>query len=80
MADQLSLGATWWCYAVESWIDTANCRPHSTSTMENFTSSQEIITGTPPDLNTKFLFPFGCPVTFVKPTGREKHFDPVSEQ
>ena len=79
MADQLLLSASWWCYAVESWVDTANCRPHSTATMENFTSSQEIITGTAPDLNTKFLFPFGCPVTFVKPTGRDHHFDSSSE-
>jgi hypothetical protein len=47
--------------------------------MENFTSSQEIITGTALDLNTKFLFPFGCPVTFVKPTGRDHHFDSSSE-
>jgi hypothetical protein len=47
--------------------------------MESFASSQEIITGTAPDLNTKFLFPFGCPVTFVKPTGRDKHFDSASE-
>jgi hypothetical protein len=79
MADQQSLGASWWCYAVESWVDTANCRPHSTDTMENFASSQEIITGTAPDLSTKYLFPFGCPVTFVKPTGRDSHFDPASE-
>lgn len=77
MEDQVSLGASWWCYAVELWVDTDYCRPHSTSTMENFACSQEIITETAPDLSTKFLFPFGCPVTFVKPTVREHHFDPT---
>ena len=69
MTVHVSLGASWWCYAVESWIGTANCRPHSASSMENlyFTSSQELITSTAPNLNTNFLFPFGCPVIFVKP-------------
>ena len=57
MADQLSLGATWWCYAVESWIDTANCRPHSTGTMETFASNQEIVTGTAHIFPLRHCFP-----------------------
>jgi hypothetical protein len=47
--------------------------------MENFAASQEIITATAPDLSTKFLFPFGRPAPFIKPTGRDQHFEPTSE-
>jgi hypothetical protein len=79
LADQNCLSNAWWCYAVESWIQTANCRPNTNPTFENSTSHIEIITGVAPDLESRFLFPFGCPVTFITPTGRTQHFSPSSE-
>jgi hypothetical protein len=80
LLDQESLSSKWWCYAVQSWIQTANCRPNSNREIGNSTSPLEIITGVTPDLEKKFLFPFGCPVTFITPTGRDTHFSPSSER
>jgi hypothetical protein len=78
--DQKSLSKAWWCYAVESWIDTANCRPNNNDQIDSSASSLELITGTAPNLEYKFLFPFGCPVTFIKPKDRrESHFETTSE-
>jgi hypothetical protein len=70
--DQTSLSKSWWCYAVESWIDTANCRPNNNDQIDNSASSIELITGSAPNLEKKFLFPFGCPVTFIKPKDKRE--------
>jgi hypothetical protein len=78
--DQKSLSKAWWCYAVESWIDTANCRPNNNDQIDSSASSLELITGTAPNLEVKFLYPFGCPVTFIKPKEkRESHFETSSD-
>ena len=78
--DQKSLSKAWWCYAVESWIDTANCRPNNNDQIDSSASSLELITGTAPNLEDKFLFPFGCPVTFIKPKDkRDSHFETSSD-
>ena len=80
LSDQTSLSKAWWCYAVESWIDTANCRPNNNEQIDNSASSTELITGMAPNLNEKFLFPFGCPVTFIKPKDkRDSHFETSSD-
>jgi len=80
LSDQTSLSRSWWCYAVESWTDTANCRPNSNDQIDNSASSTELITGTAPNLEEKFLFPFGCPITFIKPKDkRDSHFETSSD-
>jgi hypothetical protein len=80
LLDQDSLSSKWWCYAVQSWVQTANCRPNTNPAIENSTSPIELITGVAPDIESKFLFPFGCPVTFITPTGRDQHFSPSSKK
>ena len=76
----MSLNASWWCYAVESWVQTANCRPHANEMRDDQnTSSVELVTGIPPDVSNQFQFPFGCPVSSIDPTGREARFDPITE-
>ena len=80
LSDQTSLSKAWWCYAVESWIDTANCRPNNNEQIDNSASSTELITGTAPNLDEKSLFPFGCPITFIKPKDkRDSHFETSSD-
>ena len=74
LLDQTSLGPSWWCYAVESWTATAN----ATSTTSE-TSPFEQVTGKPPSIASKFLFPFGCPVTCTKIEGREPHYATINE-
>jgi len=79
LLDQNSLGPTWWDYAVESWIQTANCRPHKNEWMALPSSPLEIITGSPPDVGTSFRFPFGCPVSTIPPTDRPWKYGPNAE-
>ena len=52
---------------MESWIDTANCRPNNNEQIDNSASSVELITGIAPNREDKSLLPFSCPITFVKP-------------
>jgi hypothetical protein len=54
LLDQQSLGATWWDYAVELWVHTANCRPYTKEWLNLPLSSVEIVTGKPPDISTVF--------------------------
>jgi hypothetical protein len=60
LTDQTQLSKAWWCYAVESWIDTANCRPTNNDQIDSSASSIELITGSAPNLETKFLFHLGA--------------------
>ena len=77
LLDQTALGPNWWCYAVQSWISTAN------STTYQFGANNkcpfEHVTGKLESLDTKFLFPFGCPVTCTKVDGRAHHYDTINE-
>ena len=66
MVDQQLLSSKWWCYAVQSWIQTANCRPHSNSLIEGSASAEELVTNVTPDIESKFRFPFGCPVSSIR--------------
>ena len=56
--DQQSLGSTWWDYAVDSWVATANCRPHRNEWLNLPVSAHEIITGKAPDVARNFKFPY----------------------
>ena len=77
--DQQSLGSTWWDYAVDSWVATANCRPHRNEWLNLPVSAYEIITGTAPDVARNFKFPFGCPVSAIPPRDREWKYAPSAE-
>ena len=44
LVDQQLLSSKWWCYAVQSWIQTSNCRPHSNPLIEGSTSAEELVT------------------------------------
>jgi hypothetical protein len=79
LLDQHSLGATWWDYAVEQWIRTANCRPHKNEWMNLPLSPQEIITSQSPDIVRGHKFPFGCPVSAVPPVDRLWNYAPCAE-
>ena len=79
LCDQQSLGASWWDYAVESWIRTANCKPHRNEWMNLPSSATEIITRQVPDLTRDFKFPFGCPVSAIPPTDRPWKYAPSAE-
>lgn len=74
MVDQFALNAKWWCYAVESWVPTANSHP-----MSGITSPLELVTGETVDISATFRFPFGCPVTATNIDGRELHYSTASE-
>ena len=52
--DQQMLSSKWWCYAVQSWIQTTNCRPHSNPLIEGSASAEELVTNVTPDVETKF--------------------------
>jgi hypothetical protein len=68
--DQQSLGPTWWDYAVDSWVATANCRPHRNEWLNLPISAHETIMGTAPEVARNFKFPFGCPVSKCNATTR----------
>ena len=70
LIDQYSLGLRWWCYAVESWIATANSTAYGGLSASPF----ELVTGKVEDIGSKFRFPFGCPVSIKKTEGRESHY------
>ena len=53
LIDQTSLGPRWWCYAVESWIATANSTAYSGEA-----SPFEMVTGRAEDIVSKYRFPF----------------------
>ena len=74
MMDQFALNAKWWCYAVESWVPTANSHP-----MSGITSPLELVTGETVDISATFRFPFGCPVTATNIDGRELRYSTASE-
>ena len=48
--DQQSLSSKWWRYAVQSWIQTTNCRPHSNPLIEGSASAEELVTNVTPDV------------------------------
>ena len=75
LISQETLPPTYWCYAVEYWIKTANATP---STDRGITP-QEDVTGKAPDLASSFRFPFGYPVTSTKAEGRHSKYDVASE-
>ena len=79
LVDQQSLSNKWWCYAVQSWIQTANTRPHSTNLIEGSSSCMEIVTTTVPDIHTRFRFPFGCPVTSIRAGSKDQKYDSAAE-
>ena len=65
---------------MESWIDTANCHPYNNEQIDNSASSTELITDMALNLNEKFLFPFGCPINFIKSKDkRDSHFETSSD-
>ena len=78
-ADQQMLSSKWWCYAVQSWIQTANCRPHSNPLIEGSTSAEELVTSVTPDIDKKFRFPFGCPVSSIRAGPKEQKYDTIGE-
>jgi hypothetical protein len=79
LLDQSSLGATWWDYAVEQWIRTANCRPHKNEWLNLPLSPVEIITSKSPDVSKEHKFPFGCPVSAMPPVDRTWKYAPSAE-
>ena len=79
LLDQHSLGATWWDYAVEQWIRTANCKPHKNEWMNLPLSPLEIITSKSPDVARDHKFPFGCPVSAIPPVDRTWKYAPSAE-
>ena len=79
LIDQHSLSNKWWCYAVQSWIQTANTRPHSNKLIEGSPSCAEIVTTVVPDINTRYRFPFGCPVTSIRAGQKDQKYNPIAE-
>ena len=79
MVDQQALSSKWWCYAVQSWIQTANCRPNSNALIEGSSSAEEIVTGVTPDIDVKFRFPFGCPVSSIRTGTKEQKYQTIGE-
>jgi len=77
LIDQSALGSRFWCYAAESWVQTANATygAHSSSGA----SPLELVTGIVPDIAAKFNFPFGCPVTSHKTETASHHYDTHAE-
>ena len=64
---------------MDSWVATANCRPHRNEWLNLPVSAHEIITGTAPDIARNFKFPFGCPVSAIPPRDREWKYAPSAE-
>ena len=60
-ADQHLLNSSFWTYALNHWILSANATPISGET-----SPVEQVTGRSIDISRMFRFPFGCPVTSTK--------------
>ena len=75
LIDQQSLGPTFWDYAIEEWVQSSNATPRE----GQIESPLQIVTDKIPDLSSKFLFPFGCPVTTIKTEGKDHKFDTASE-
>jgi hypothetical protein len=77
LIDQSALGSSFWCYAAESWVHTAN---HTFGSHDGQGQSPlEIVTGRVPDISKDFLFPCGCPVTSHKTEERTHHYDTKAE-
>ena len=79
VVDQQALSSKWWCYAVESWVQTANARPNANPYIEDSSSCEEIVTGVVPDVQSRHKFPFGCPVTSIRTGIKDQKYDPVAE-
>jgi hypothetical protein len=77
LIDQSALGPSFWCYAVESWILTANATTGSHE-IEG-ASPLEIVTSNVPNISGTFKFPFGCPVTSIKTEDGDHHYSTNSE-
>ena len=60
-ADQHLLNSSFWTYALNHWILSANATPVSGEV-----SPVEQVTGRSIDISRMFRFPFGCPVTSTK--------------
>jgi hypothetical protein len=74
LIDQTAVGPTYWDYAVESWVMTANATAY-----DGGECPLTRVTGKTANISTTFLFPFGCSVSCLKPKGRESHFDTKGE-
>ena len=59
-ADQHLLNSSFWTYALNHWILSANATP-----IAGETSPVEQVTGRSIDISRMFRFPFGCPVTYL---------------
>ena len=75
LLDQESLGPSFWDYAIEDWAASANATPREGQTE----CPQQIVTDRSPDLSSRFLYPFGCPLTTIKTEGKENKFATASE-
>ncbi len=60
-ADQHLLNSSFWTYALNHWILSANATP-----IAGHTSPVEQVTGRSVSISRMFRFPFGCPVTSTK--------------
>ena len=60
-ADQHLLNSSFWTYALNHWILSANATP-----IAGHTSPVEQVTGRSVNISRMFRFPFGCPVTSTK--------------
>lgn len=77
LIDQSALGPSFWDYAAESWVHTAN--KTSGAYDSEGASPWELVTGQVPDISSTFQFPFGCPVTSHKTEERSHHYETHSE-
>ena len=73
-ADQHLLNSSFWTYALNHWILSANATPIS-----GHTSPVEQVTGRSVNISRMFRFPFGCPVTSTKEQAKVKFPDVKSE-
>jgi hypothetical protein len=73
-ADQHLLNSTFWTYALNHWILSANATPISGTT-----SPVEQVTGRSVNISRMFRFPFGCPVTSTKEQAKVKFPNVKSE-
>ena len=64
LIDQSSLGPSFWDYAAESWVHTANHTTGSCSVEGR--SPLEIVTGRVPDISRYLRFPLVCPSSFTR--------------
>jgi hypothetical protein len=73
-ADQHLLNSSFWTYALNHWILSANATP-----IAGETSPVEQVTGRSIDISRMFRFPFGCPVTSSKEQAKVAFPDVKSE-